>query len=340
MYTILVGRPGIGKGGAVNPAMSLIEEANTSNVLSDRITMEYVLEKLAKGFPVTINSPTGFTLGTDSTSLIYAPELSIFITASLSTLPILADLWDAREGKFTYGTRHRGEYKISSPCLSLLAGSTSEWLVSSIPSNAVGGGFTRRVNFIYAKSPGPDIPNPREDKQVRKHLVEDLQRISTLQGEYQFHPSARVEFELYKRKSKNVDEFDDEAVAAYKSSKWAHVAKLCMCLMACESDSTEITKDAVLEAITRVEKCSDDLGMVFRSVGDSDLAGAGDRVLRFIESKGYASRGDLLNALWRHLSSSDLDVVITTLIQGGLLWEFHQGSKIVYKTKVAMGATP
>src|SRR5260370_25216813 len=64
LFTVLVGRPGLGKGAAVNPAMSILKEANTTAVLSDRVTIEYVLEKLSKGFPATaVASGGGIVFG-------------------------------------------------------------------------------------------------------------------------------------------------------------------------------------------------------------------------------------------------------------------------------------
>src|SRR6266404_9563457 len=74
LYVVLVGRPGIGKGAAMNPVIAMLKEAGTSNILSDRITMEYVLEKLSKGFPKVsaTGPPTAPTvkLGTESAATI------------------------------------------------------------------------------------------------------------------------------------------------------------------------------------------------------------------------------------------------------------------------------
>lgn len=329
---MLVGRPGLGKGAAVNPAMSILKEANTTAILSDRVTIEYVLEKLSKGFPATaVASGGGLVFGQDASVILFSPELSIFITASQYTLPILADLWDSREGEFSYGTRHKGDYKIKNSCISMLAGSTQEWLISSIPNSAIGGGFTRRVNFVFAKDKSQSIPWPSMNhSNLRDNLVNDLRHISQLHGEFKFDKDAAAIFELFYN-SAEPDEFADEATTAYTTSQASHAAKIAMVISACHSDSLLINRKDIEDAIDRVEEVKKTINMVFRAVGESDLVNAADRVLRFIENKGLASRSDILRSNWRHISSNDLDTILTTFTQGGLLLERQQGNKILYE---------
>jgi len=336
MYTVLVGRPGLGKGTALNPIAALLREANTTSMLSDRVTIEYVLEKLAKGFPAQVQQVGGgLSFGQDSSLTIFSPELSIFITSSQHTLQILTDLWDSREGDFLYGTRHKGDYKIKNPCVSLLAGSTQEWLVSSIPTNAVGGGFTRRVNFVFAKDRQASIPWPVSNhSNIKDGLINDLRHVAQLRGSFRFDKHAHDLFEEYYNDQK-IGEFDDEATAGYKATKWAHASKLAMCLSVAERDDLVISESNLVESIDRVEGVLASLSVVFRAVGESDLVEAADRVLRFVEIKGFASRSDILRSNWRHVSSADLDTILATFVQGGLMFERVSGNKISYEVNPA-----
>ncbi len=73
LYTILVGRPGIGKGTAIKPAVKLMAEAKVSNTLSGRITIEYVLERLSVGWPhPMLGGP--MKIGNESACMIYSTE--------------------------------------------------------------------------------------------------------------------------------------------------------------------------------------------------------------------------------------------------------------------------
>jgi Protein of unknown function (DUF3987) len=331
MFTVLVGRAGIGKGAAMGPLTSLLEESGSANLLSDRLTIEYILEKLSKGFPSTTVGAGGIHIGTDSSATIISPELSILITASLSTLPILADLWDARDRDFSYGTRHKGEYKIKSPCVTILGASTPEWLISSIPSNAIGGGFTRRVNFVYAKKRSKTLPWPSMNhSQTRASLVNDLRRISMLQGEFGFAKDAEEVFEkLYE--GSEPDDYDDEATTAYKTSKWAHALKLAMCVSASRGDDRTITRADMTEAATKVDEIGKDVPMVFRAVGESDLAAAAERVLRQIEDRGFITFEEIMRINWRHVSMEDAQRLLLSFQRAGLVREVNRGTKVVYE---------
>lgn len=277
----------------------------------------------------------------DSSCILTAPELQVFASASQRTLPILAALWDGEES-FDYGTKTQGKFVVRNPCVSLLGGSTTEWLVQSIPASAIGGGFTRRVNFVYAKDPLAKIAFPVRNG-ANTHfqaLVEDLRQIATLQGEVKLaDKSAEAEYEKYYN-SCLASEFDSESVAAYRTTKAHHATKVAIALCAGEDDSLLLRKHHLERAIDAVDSVEASLENVFRSVGDSDLVAATDRVLRFIENKGYASRADVLRANWRHVSSSDLDIIITTLSQSGIIAEVTRGHKILYEVVVQNPITP
>lgn len=332
IYTVLVGRPGIGKGSAINPITNIVKESGCANLVGDRITIEFLLEKLSKGFPsVTANGNGTVNFGKDSSCLISAAELQVFATASQFTLPIMADLWDCREHPFDYGTKTQGKFIIDKPTVSLLGGSTTEWLVQSIPHSAVGGGFTRRVNFVYAKARDKHLPWPTvRTGTIVQDLVEDLRILSQLKGEMTFDKDAEAAFEeIYK--ASDAADFDDEATAAYKSSMWAHATKLAMVLSVSERGDLRITKSHITTAVDAVREVVKDIGMVFRSVGESSMVHAVDKVLQFIELKGYCTRADIQRALWRHVSSSDLDVILNTLCTGGLVDYKQQGNKTIYE---------
>lgn len=336
LYTVLVGRPGLGKGAAMNPAINLIKEAGTSNILSDRITMEYVLEKLSKGFPKihpgSNNGQQTLKLGTEASALLVSTELSVFITASQFSITALSDLWDSKEGIYQYGTRGKGEFNINSPCVALLGGSAQEWLVKSVPGDAVGGGFTRRVNFVFAGKKDKKVAWPRGSNSATPFLVEDLRYIAMLRGEYGFTDGARRLFERYYN-SCEPDEFDDEATAVYKTSKWANASKLAMCLSAARGDSMTINELDLQMSINKIEEVAKDLKVIFRAVGESSLASASDKVIRFLEVRGYASRGEILACNWRNFTSNELDVILATFRESGMIGERTVGAKTLYYWK-------
>ena len=337
MYTILVGKPGLGKGAALLPAINMLKKSSAAHFLSGRITIEWVLEKLAKGFngPMPASSGNGaMTLGTESSVLLFSPEFNVFVSASGHTLKVLTDLWDSREGKWEYGTRHSGEYELNDPCVSLLAGCTPDALIELIPSASVGGGFTRRVNFVFASDASKLIPWPNEDLPIHEGLWKDLRLISLLAGKFTWEPEAIQLFEDYYRKTRgNIADFQDEATASYETSMFAHAIKLAMVLSASRSNDLVISTTDWLEAVLRIDKCGETVKKVFRAVGSSDLAGVSDRFLRYIEVRGVVSRQDVLANNWQYMTRQDLDMVVATMVAGGIIEEIYQGNQVLYRLK-------
>jgi hypothetical protein len=349
LYTVLVGRPGLGKGAAINPMIALVKEAGVANILSDRITMEYALEKLSKGFPKTLSTPIpgsplhSIKIGTEATCLMVSTELSVFITASQFSITCLSDLWDCKEGIYQYGTRGKGEWNLNAPYVTLIGASAQDWLVKSVPADAVGGGFTRRVNFVFASSKDKKVPWPQKNgSHGTADLVDDLRAIAQLGGEFTFASDARSVFESYYL-SCEPNDFDDEATVVYKTSKWANASKLAMCISAAHDDSLVITKAQFELAIVKTEEVVEDLKIVFRSVGESPLVAATARVLNFIENQGYASRQEILAINWRHISDMDLDRIIATLREANIIAERYVGKRTMYystKNTTAVPVTP
>lgn len=337
LYTILVGKPGLGKGAALIPAMNVLKESKAAHILSGRITIEWVLERLAKGFsgPVPVAGGNGsMTLGTESAAILFSPEFNVFVTASAHTLKILTDLWDSREGIWDYGTRHSGEYSINEPCVTLLAGCTPDSLIELLPSASVSGGFSRRVNFIYAADTNQLIPWPTENLPVHDGLWKDLRSISLLYGKFKWEPAATHLFEDYYRKTRgNMADFKDEATAGYETSMFAHAIKLAMILSVSRGDDLTISVEDWKEAEKRIDACSQTVKRVFRATGSSNYATVTDRFIRYLEVRGVASRQDVLANNWQHMNAQDLDMVVATLVSSNIIEEIYQGSKVLYRLK-------
>ena len=105
LYTVLVGRPGIGKGSAMHPAESILKDADTNHIMSDRMTIEYALERMARGWQNihSGNVPGGISIGIDTLRVHrLVRTISVFISASQFTIKeILTD---------SMGLQRRGLY--------------------------------------------------------------------------------------------------------------------------------------------------------------------------------------------------------------------------------------
>lgn len=333
MYIILVGPPSCGKGTSIHPALSILREADTSHIIADRVTAEKVIERLAKGFPVTITTPTGtLQLGYDYSAQIVVPELGVFLNASSWTCEFCCELWDRNE--WEYDTKHKGTYKLKDISVNILGGCVPDFirkLNRSDSTSVISGGFTSRCIFVFETQKGRKIPFPTRNGQnlVKQKLVDDLKEISLIKGEFKFTPAATAAWVTYYDNMKH-NEFESDVVIGFKGRIMAHVFKTAMILAISESSTLVIEERHLTEAISLIHQIQDELDVCFRGVGESQLVVAQDRIMRYCEHKGITTRKEILRDNMRHITDEDLTRVLSVLEATGILIRADQGTRIVY----------
>src|SRR5215831_220091 len=341
-YIVLVGPPGIGKGASIHPVTDIVNEANTVNFLSDKITAERIIQKLADGFTkvqpsVNVNGGLATVqIQQDHTATILSKELPVFLSSSECLHSLMCQLWD--ENSFEYETKNKGAYKITDMCVGMLAACVPEFIRSlSRDSMApITGGFTARTIFVYASEKARLIPGGwgrpiKQITQLRSELVNDLIHISSLQGEMYLSPAALILWD-YKYKEHNAKaDFDSDASANFKSRLSSHIIKTAIAISISESDSLIVTDSQLARAIAIVERIRDKVDIVFRSVGESPLAVSQDRVLDYIEKQGITDRESILRYNYRHMTDEQLTQIILVLVRGGFIRETTQDHKTKYE---------
>jgi hypothetical protein len=159
------------------------------HTLSQKSTPEALIGALcgmeAEGESRIISRATGVAVVDEMSTLI---DRNSFKSGMIA---ILTKLYDC--GDFDYRTRGRGLEIIREPCLSILGGSTLQWIKEAIPIASIGGGFTARVIFIHQDEPADLIPWPVRSPEMRQ--LKDSSRTSVVSLSYvAFLPSLTVLF--------------------------------------------------------------------------------------------------------------------------------------------------
>jgi len=104
-------------------------------------------------------------------------------------------------------------------------------------------------------------------------------------------------------------------------------------MSASRGDDLIITKEDFRKSYDAIMIVAGNVPKVFRAVGESEFAVVTDKLLRFLEAKGYANKQEITKAMWRDATHEELDKILATLLQGGVIYEYQQGRNMMFAVK-------
>ncbi len=344
LYIVLVADSGIcRKSTAIHQGIALLRRLeDVPQILAQKTTTEGLIERIKVSEIPTIRDTENDIIienKNGAQGLLVADELSTLLSKDAfksGLIALLTTLWDSSQEKFEYYTRSHGAEIISEPCFSLLAGSTMSWLKGAVPEEAVGGGFTSRVIFVAGRRPERFIAWPELTPETLKHedrLVHDLNCIRALEGEFRVSQDARRYFEeLYEKFIRTTEFTREEALTGYVSRRHVMIHKVAMCFSASESDEMTLEIEHYDSANSILEQTELYMPQIVRSLVSSVTGEITRSVLTFITSKEDGiSRTDLLRRFHHKLNATELDEVLKTLEQSGLMHTKIVGKRCVYQ---------
>jgi len=187
-WVLLLAPPGRGhKTSTINMGVNCIMQGCPEvRILADKLTPESLVKALSE--PA---GPEKIRIGPrDATGLIKAPELSVFFGKqqyNVGLVSLITDLYDYRE-EWASETIMRGKSVLRNICISIIGGSTPDWLHRMLPEDAFTGGFMRR--FIIVEMPATYFRRralPKYTSQVTwPDLVQRLRQFNKFDGEMQW----------------------------------------------------------------------------------------------------------------------------------------------------------
>ena len=288
---------------------------NKVNVFAQKITPEALIARLASQLE---KSDSGRIIR-DCVSLIFAPELSVFLGTDAyksGLVSILTELFQGRD-EWSYETRLHGEEKLQNTLINFFGASTPRWLKIGIPADQAGGGFTSRIVFVYSDKPRPPIPFPTIDKAHQAKLAHDLNIIRSLKGKFKWNVDAK---EWYKHwyKSKGFLPISD-ALSGYQYRKHDLLLKVAMLLSLCRGNKLELTIDCLEDGLVYVNEVEQDATKAIEAIEETQTGTATTRVYEYIQKRGDVPRSDLTRAFSHRLRSVELHEILETLLDADLI---------------------
>lgn len=315
MYIILVGPPAARKGTAMGPAQDLLYDLGIK-MASEAITREALIRELKNANGTIIDPETG-SIEHHSSLTVFSPELTVFIGYNNpALLSDLTDWYDCRK-KWVYRTKTQGTDEIFGVFVNILGATTPDLIRATLPLDAIGGGLTSRMIFVFEPNKGKVVPAPfytEAEQTLLQQLQADLEQIHLLQGDFRPTESFLESWiDWYSVQDQNPP-FKDRNFAGYLERRPNHVMKLSMILNASRTDSMILESIDFENALHLLEQTEAKMPRTFSGVGSSSVAGVLAQVMAEVGNRKSVTFSELLNIFHQDADKRTLEAVVDTMV--------------------------
>jgi hypothetical protein len=154
-------------------------------------------------------------------------------------------------------------------------------------------------------------------------------------GSFSFAPDAKAWFENWYLKN-NIP-IDDLRFSGYSERRHIHLTKVAMLVSACKNSDKIITLQDIKEALNLITKIEIKMLDAFGSTGRNPFAPDIGVIVETIKNAGgWMRRSDMIRGVWRDVNTRELDGILTTLDQMGIVkTRVGAGGTIIYELKEA-----
>lgn len=326
LYIVLVGPSGVRKGSAMYPAQDLLRSVDIK-MASEAITREQLIIELSQATHNSENPKTGLPeLFTSLT--VFSKEFTVFL--GFNNTQLIMDLtdWYDCDDRWKYSTKTSGKEDIKGVWLNIIGATTPSQLQSSLPVDAIGGGLSSRVFFVYESERGKKVRYPSGinwtdkteeevvadlDVKKRDKLIDDLMELKQLRGEWRFDRSFQSVFDKWDEESDAMTDFEGSFLEPYHTRRTTHVLKLAMILNANRTDDQIITGDDLTQAAEILKWTEVKMADTFTGVGRNENAFVLGRVIAIFNDKPEMEYGKLMSLLMNDANPEQLWSVVKSL---------------------------
>ena len=260
-------------------------------------------------------------------------ELSTFLdkrSYEAGLAATLIQLYDCR-ARFEYRTKTKGITTVQNVCLGLLGGSTLDWIRNAIPADAIGGGLTSRMIYVYVESPAPPCARPSftdDDRTLALDLAAAMQTIATVPtGPVDLTPDAWEVYETmyndwYRTQGGDSAMFLNISLSGYASRRFMHLLRMAMLFAVAEHPSrvkVTVTHRDIVNAHKQLCLVERYMPRIMFLIASNDRGFNSELVQMRVSSFGKdgISRELLMRSITNKLSQRELDEILATLLTAG-----------------------
>lgn len=266
----------------------------------------------------------GFKPYIHSSLILCLGELSnCFHKNSIDVVRMLVAVYDG--SNYDYETISRKKDAIKNPCLSLIAGTTPEFMRSAYTNELASEGFNSRVWYIYEdenRFQRAFYPELTADQKIaRDEFILHLRMLGKVKGQITFTQEAHKFIDLWwSNHSKILKSNTSPKLIHYYSRKQAHVEKLAMAVHFSEIKSIDdkmITKTSVKRAMDLLETAEKRMHLALNYKAANTLADIGYKILHILKNRICVNLNELHEATWEDLRRDQLEETVASLLAMG-----------------------
>jgi len=332
MYIVLVGPSGRArKGTAMSPGQKMLREIPTIKLASEAITREALIRELANSKDTTPHPDTG-AISLHASLTVFSKELTVFL--GYDNKQLMSDLtdWYDCDDHWTYRTKNMGTDEIMGVWVTLFGATTPDLIQTALPMDAIGGGLTSRIVFVYAqyKKQSVSMPFPTKNEiELREKLLMYLQRIHILNGTFKpSHEFVSYWDYWYNHQNEFHLELDNNRFSGYIERRPTHAMKLSMIVNASRTDSMIIDGGDLKRAVNILKNTELNMQYTFSGVGRSSIASVASAVLTEILISKETNINHLMARFYQDADKFTMSKIIETLESAGKIDVINHGKII------------
>lgn len=247
----------------------------------------------------------------------------------------LQETYDCKED-YEYKTKNQGTDYIRKPCVSLIAGTTPEFLRRIFAMQILNEGFSSRAMYVVGMEPRRrvyDTPTfTKEQLAARSDVIEHLGKVAILQGRVKWSKEAH-EFNRhwYEKEYAQTVPNPHPKLQPYYGRINIHHAKMAMAIHYSESLEPEISLETAQKTLLFLQKTELLMHLAINIESTNPLAKVTEEIFHYIKSKGSATARELRIVFYESLPDPEADIakITTYLIEAGKI-EKHESQANTY----------
>lgn len=335
IFVFLISKyPGLGKGFPVSVAQKLVTKLGNSRIISGQASIEGIVKELS----LTYTTKTGRIINTAEAFLV-SGEFGAFLLENPRLFTQLTDLYDSiyhgdKGDTWDKTLASQDKIKLKEVILTGLFAANEVHFNEALPIHAKKGGFLGRVVCVHASK------NRKLDAAIRQiagddeinydKLLEHLKKIMILTGEFILEESAIIVYEKWYSHFYSRENVDDTGTSARAKDA---ILKVCMLLSLSERTDLIITEEHMNESISQTMQSLSSTRTMIIGEGKAEKATEAKTIMGLLSNAvdHKTTRRKLLSDGYGNFDAHDLDRVMETFEQAGLVKSWSAGKDIWYR---------